>query len=72
VYGSRKGAKARRGAKEAGVRDVEEVAAIAVDCGLRLHRDLGPGLLESGYEAILAASLARRGLAVERQKVERA
>ncbi|HEY0411684.1 MAG TPA: GxxExxY protein [Allosphingosinicella sp.] len=43
-----------------------------MDCGLRLHRDLGPGLLESGYEAILAASLARRGLAVERQKVERA
>lgn len=49
--------------------DVEEVAAIAVECGLKLHRDLGPGLLESVYEALLAASLARRGLAVERQKV---
>jgi len=51
------------------VADVEELAAIAVECGLKLHRDLGPGLLESVYEALLAASLARRGLSVERQKV---
>ncbi len=51
------------------MRDIEELAGIAVDCGLRLHRDLGPGLLESVYEAILAMQLARRGLAVERQKV---
>ena len=50
------------------MRDVEEVARVAVDCGLRIHRDLGPGLLESVYEAVLAASLFRDGLAVERQK----
>lgn len=37
-------------------------AAIAV------HRGLGPGLLESAYEACLAYELAERGLAVERQK----
>lgn len=48
--------------------DVEEIAAIAIDCGPRLHRELGPGLLESVYEAVMAASLARRGLSVERQK----
>lgn len=48
--------------------DVEKIAAAAVDCGLRLHRELGPGLLESVYEAVMAASLARRGLKVERQK----
>ena len=48
--------------------DVEEVARIAVDCRLALHRELGPGLLESAYEKILAASLARRGLYVERQR----
>lgn len=47
---------------------VEELAAIAVDCGINLHKKLGPGLLESVYEAVLAASLARRGLIVERQK----
>ncbi|MEA3033385.1 MAG: hypothetical protein QOH86_1401 [Sphingomonadales bacterium] len=49
--------------------DVEEAAAIAVDCGLKLHRDLGPGLLESAYEKLMAASLARRGVAVERQRI---
>jgi GxxExxY protein len=49
--------------------DVEKVAAIAVDCGLKLHRDLGPGLLESAYEKLMAASLARRGVAVERQRM---
>ena len=48
--------------------DVEELARIAVDCGFKIHSDLGPGLLESVYEAVLAASLMRRELAVERQK----
>jgi iron complex transport system substrate-binding protein len=50
------------------MRDVEDVARVAVDCGLRIHRDLGPGLLESVYEGVMAASLLRAGLAVERQK----
>ncbi|HEX5183790.1 MAG TPA: GxxExxY protein [Allosphingosinicella sp.] len=60
-------AKARR--REGGVvRDVEELASIAIDCGIRLHKELGPGLLESVYEAVMAASLARRGLKVDRQR----
>ena len=50
------------------MRDVEDLARVAVDCGLRIHRELGPGLLESVYEAVMAASLLRAGLAVERQK----
>lgn len=50
------------------MRDVERLARIAVDCGFKVHRGLGPGLLESVYEAIMAASLVRAGLAVERQK----
>ena len=49
------------------MRDVEEVARIVVDCGYRLHRDLGPGLLESVYELVLARMLERRGLHVVRQ-----
>ena len=49
-------------------RDKEELAAIVVDCGFHLHRDLGPGLLESVYEVVLARMLQRRGLQVERQK----
>ncbi|MEA3009369.1 MAG: hypothetical protein QOJ91_1061 [Sphingomonadales bacterium] len=48
--------------------DVEKLAALAIECGFRIHRDLGPGLLESVYETLLAAKLARAGLLVERQK----
>ena len=57
----------RKGAKGHAV-DVEAVASIAVDCGFKVHEGLGPGLLESVYEAVLARSLAARGLYVERQK----
>ncbi len=49
--------------------DVEEIAAIAVDCGLKVHQGLGPGMLESAYEAIMSAVLISRGLVVERQKI---
>ena len=48
--------------------DIEEIARISVDCGFHIHKELGPGLLESVYEAVLAASLMRLGLEVERQK----
>lgn len=48
--------------------DVEALARISIDCGFKLHQALGPGLLESVYEALLRDSLKRRGLAVERQK----
>jgi GxxExxY protein len=51
------------------MRDIEELARLAVDCGFRIHKDLGPGLLESVYEAGMAASLVRSGLIVQRQKV---
>jgi GxxExxY protein len=48
--------------------DIERLATIAVDCGFKVHEGLGPGLLESVYEAALAYGLASRGLVVERQK----
>ncbi len=48
--------------------DVEALAKIAVDCGFRIHDGLGPGLLESVYEAVLVQSLSRRGLSVQRQR----
>jgi GxxExxY protein len=51
------------------MKDVEMLSEIAVDCGLRIHQQLGPGLLESVYEALMASSLVRRGLSVERQKI---
>ena len=48
--------------------EIEDLARVAVDCGYHIHRDLGPGLLESVYEMVLVGSLAKRGLRVERQK----
>ena len=43
------------------------MAAIVIDCGFQLHKNMGPGLLESVYEAIMADQLGRRGLHVQRQ-----
>ena len=46
----------------------DPVTAEIVDASYKLHVSLGPGLLESVYEAILARDLERRGLKVERQR----
>lgn len=45
-----------------------EIAKIIVDACLKVHRALGPGLLESVYEEVLAYELRKRGLKVEQQK----
>ncbi|WP_421848140.1 GxxExxY protein [Novosphingobium sp.] len=50
------------------MRNIDEISGALVDCAIRIHRDLGPGLLESVYELVLAASLERRGYKVDRQK----
>jgi len=47
--------------------NVEELSAIVVDCGYKLHVEAGPGLLESVYETVLAKMLEERGLSVQRQ-----
>ena len=44
-----------------------DIGTIVVNCALELHRNLGPGLLETVYEVTLARALERRGLAVQRQ-----
>jgi GxxExxY protein len=44
-----------------------EIGSVVVDCAVALHRDLGPGLLETVYEVTLARALERRGLSVQRQ-----
>ena len=46
---------------------VSEIATVIVDAALSVHRTLGPGLLESVYEAALAFELRDRGLQVQRQ-----
>jgi GxxExxY protein len=45
-----------------------EIAKVIVDAAYHLHADLGPGLLESVYEAMLARELELRGLKVVRQQ----
>ena len=44
-----------------------EIGRIVVDSAVSLHKALGPGLLESVYEIVLAYELERRGCAVARQ-----
>lgn len=48
-------------------RRTEEVARDVVDAAIAVHRALGPGLLESAYEACLAHELERRGRTVLKQ-----
>jgi GxxExxY protein len=44
-----------------------EIGKIVVDCAIRLHMELGPGLLETVYEVLLVHMLREAGLKVERQ-----
>jgi GxxExxY protein len=44
-----------------------EIGRIVVDPAIRVHRGLGPGLLETVYEVVLSRKLAERGLKIERQ-----
>ncbi len=39
-----------------------------IGAAIKVHRELGPGLLESAYEACLAYELQKLGMKVERQK----
>jgi len=50
------------------MKTVDEIAAAVVDASFNVHQELGPGLLESAYEACLMHQLTKRGLMVERQK----
>ncbi|MGJ3649882.1 GxxExxY protein [Sphingomonas sp. GlSt437] len=52
------------------MRDIDKISGDVLDVALRIHRDLGPGLLESVYEIVLAGRLAAMGYAVERQRAE--
>ena len=47
--------------------EIEHICYLIVDAAFKLHKDIGPGLLESAYETILAAKLEYIGLVVDRQ-----
>lgn len=44
-----------------------QIGTIVVNCAMQLHREIGPGLLETVYEAVLARRLSRQGLKIARQ-----
>jgi len=50
------------------VKELNKITETVIGAAMAVHRELGPGLLESAYEACLAYELAECGLAVERQK----
>jgi PD-(D/E)XK nuclease superfamily len=64
-------AEPRRPRRKNGVRDLDAITGAIVDASLHIHRDLGPGLLESVYETVLERALVRRGFCIERQKTIR-
>jgi len=45
-----------------------EIAKVVFECGLKIHKALGPGLLESAYEECLCYELNKNGVSFERQK----
>ena len=50
------------------MREIDLVTGDVIDVALRIHRELGPGLLESVYETVLAGKLTQMGYVVHRQK----
>jgi GxxExxY protein len=59
----------RRTQREAEVAEMgeNEIGEIVIGAAIRVHRALGPGMLESTYEACLAHEISKRGLGVQRQ-----
>jgi GxxExxY protein len=62
----RRGAEDRR-VERIDVRRLNEISGEVVDAAIQVHMALGPGLLESSYEACLAFELRERGLTVRTQ-----
>ena len=44
-----------------------QIGTIVIETAIAVHRELGPGLLETVYEVVLAHELSARGLEVQRQ-----
>ena len=54
--------------KEKMIKEINKITETIIGAAMDVHRELGPGLLESAYEACLLYELTRHALAVERQK----
>ncbi|MEI6641555.1 MAG: GxxExxY protein [Novosphingobium sp.] len=46
---------------------IDSISAAVIDEAIGIHREIGPGLFESVYEAVLSGRLEKRGLQVARQ-----
>jgi len=51
------------------VAEINQLSAKIVDAAYCVHTRVGPGLLESVYESVLAGELQRRGLKIDRQRL---
>ncbi len=49
--------------------ELDDITGAILAAAVCIHRTLGPGLLESLYESLLARELTRRGLHVDRQRL---
>lgn len=61
-------AQRRRDAEGSQMNQLNRISGDVLDLSIRLHRELGPGLLESVYETVLAGKLIELGYSVDRQK----
>ena len=48
--------------------EINEITGIIIEESIRIHKDIGPGLMEKVYEELLAHRLKKRGLDVKRQQ----
>lgn len=47
--------------------EIDELPEIVIGCAIEVHRNLGPGLLESAYQECLAYELRTEGIVVEKE-----
>ena len=48
--------------------EINEISGIVIGVAIKVHKELGPGLLESSYKEVLAFKLQQAGLKVEKEK----
>jgi GxxExxY protein len=48
--------------------EINEITRAIIGCAIEVHKNLGPGLLESAYEECLAFELSKAGLSIKRQQ----
>ena len=48
--------------------EINEITRKIIGCAIEVHKNLGPGLLESAYEECLAFELSKAGLYIKRQQ----